>query len=191
MRWKTEALNRLKNDMSQHKVGILLFQIPASPRNMVMCCKNVAYARNSESLKPLDQAKQDEIRNQSPNPDGSGEIVQNATIDDLDDLALAKARVMYKKVHDKIPREEVEGWTTEEFLSNSEVLVDGKLRAALLLLGSALPTIHEKTTCSQYFTKSSFGTLLYCKINCSLLHASSSCLLTGTGPHSAPKRFST
>lgn len=151
----SKALHKLKNDMSQHTTGnhifreiaqimiegkrLLIFQIPATPRNIVMCWKNIPYARNGESLKPLDQGKQDEIRNQSPIRDWSLEIVPDATLDDLDELALAKARIEYAKVHkEHISREEIEGWTKEEFLKNSEVMRDGGLtRAALLLLGKA------------------------------------------------------
>lgn len=102
--------------------------------------KKKAYGRDGESLKPLNQSKQDEIRRQTPEPDWSAEIVPNATIDDLDELALATARIMYKKVHSStIPASEVDEWTVEEFLSHSEMMRDGGLtRAAILLLGKPL-----------------------------------------------------
>ena len=73
-----QALNRLKQDMSQHTTDnlifreivplfvegkrVLMFKIPASPRNIVMHWKGIAYARDGESLKPLNQTKRDEIR---------------------------------------------------------------------------------------------------------------------------------
>lgn len=156
------ALNRLKQDMSQHTTDnlifreivpifvdgkrILLFKIPASPRNIVMHWKGIAYARDGESLKPLNQTKRDEIRNQPPIPDWTAQLVPNATIDDLDELALAKAKIMYKKVHaSNISSEEVNGWSTEDFLSNSNMMRDGQItRAAILLLGkpSSLDKIH-------------------------------------------------
>ena len=44
---------------------------------------------------------------------------------DLDELAVAKARVMYKKVHSKIPANEIDGWSVEELLSNSGIMIDG------------------------------------------------------------------
>lgn len=68
--------------------------------------------------------------------DWSAEIVPNATIADLDELAIAKARIMFKKVHSSnIPAEEIDAWTVEDFLSNSGIMVDGKLtRAAIILL---------------------------------------------------------
>lgn len=150
------ALNKLKQDMSQHTTDglifreiiplkvegkrVLLFKVPATPRNIVMKWKGIAYGRDGESLKPLNQAKQDEIRQQPPIPDWTAQLVPNATIDDLDELAIATARIMYKKVHkSSIPAEEIDGWTVEEFLSNSGVMRDGQLtRAAILLLGKPL-----------------------------------------------------
>lgn len=69
--------------------------------------------------------------------DWSAETVPNATLSDLDELAVAKARVMFKKVHaSKISAEEIDAWSTEELLSNSGIMLDGKLtRAAIILLG--------------------------------------------------------
>lgn len=146
------ALNNLKHDFAQHTTDgqtfreivpievdgkrILMFKIPASPRNIVMKWKGIAFGRDGESLKPLNQSKMDEIRHQTPEPDWSAELVSNATIDDLDEVAIAKARKMFKKVHSRIPAEEVNRWSTEEFLSKCELMVDGKLtRAAIILLG--------------------------------------------------------
>lgn len=146
------SLNNLKHDFAQHTTDgltfreiipievegkrILMFKIPASPRNIVMKWKGIAYGRDGESLKPLNQAKQDEIRRQTPAPDWSAEIVPDATIDDLDEVAIAKARKMFKKVHSRIPVEEVNRWSTEEFLSKCELMINGKLtRAAIILLG--------------------------------------------------------
>lgn len=156
------ALNKLKNDMSQHTTDnlifqdivpleiegkrVLLFQVPASPRNIVMRWKGIAYGRNGESLKPLNQAKQDAIRQQSPIPDWTAQLLPNATIEDLDDLAIATAKVMFKKVHSsKISAIEVDSWSNEEFLSHSNMMRDGQLtRAAILLLGKpiSLQKIH-------------------------------------------------
>ncbi len=125
---------------------VLLFKVPATPRNIVMHWKGIAYARDGESLKPLNQAKRDEIRHQSPIPDWTAQLVPNATIADLDELAIATARVMYKKVHaSNISGEEVDNWNVEEFLSHSNMMRDGQVtRAAILLLGKpmSLDKIH-------------------------------------------------
>ena len=148
------ALNKLKHDFTNHTTDgqtfreiipvevdgkrILMFKIPASPRNIVMKWKGIAYGRDGESLKPLNQSKQDEIRNQTPYRDWSAEIVPNASLDDLDEVAIAKARKMFKKVHSRIPVAEVNGWADEKFLSKCGLMIDGKLtRAAIILLGKS------------------------------------------------------
>ncbi len=158
-----KALHKLKNDMAQHITGglifrdiievkveeddkvyrILMFKIPASPHNIVTCWKGIAYGRKGESLKPLDQAKQDEIRNQPPLPDWSEQIVKDATMKDLDALALAKARIEFGKVHaSSIPEDEIKSWSDEEFLQYCGIMRDGQLtRAALLLLGKPVSAI--------------------------------------------------
>lgn len=148
------ALNKVKHDLTNNMSDgqtfreiipvevdgkrILMFKIPASPRNIVMKWKGIAYGRDGESLKPLNQSKQDEIRNQTPYRDWSAEIVSNATLDDLDEVAIAKARKMFKKVHSWIPVAEVNGWSDEKFLSKCGLMIDGKLtRAAIILLGKS------------------------------------------------------
>lgn len=148
------ALNKLKHDFTNHTTDgqtfreiipvevdgkrILMFKIPASPRNIVMKWKGIAYGRDGESLKPLNQSKQDEIRNQTPYRDWSAEIVPNATLNDLDEVAIAKARKMFKKVHSRIPVAEVNAWSDEKFLSKCGLIIDGKLtRAAIILLGKS------------------------------------------------------
>ena len=151
------ALHKLKNDMSQHTTGglifrdiaevmveeegikhrVLLFKIPASPHNIVTRWKGIAYGRKGESLVPLDQAKQDEIRNQPPQPDWSEQTVEGATLNDLDPLAMAKARIEFAKVHAaNISEEEIKSCSDEEFLVHCGIMNNGKLtRAALILLG--------------------------------------------------------
>lgn len=146
------AIQKLKHEIANNSTGnltyreilpvtmedkrILLFKIPASPHNIVTYWKRIAYGRDGESLVPLSQDKIDDIRYQSPVSDWTARIVTNATIDDLDELAIAKARIMYKKVHDRIPASEVDGWDVVTFLTNSGVMKNGGLtRAALILLG--------------------------------------------------------
>ncbi len=147
-----QAIQSLKHEIANNATGnltfreivpveykgkrILLFKIPASPHNIVTYWKRIAYGRDGESLVPLSQDKMDDIRYQNPVSDWTSRIVTNATIDDLDELAVAKARIMYKKVHDRIPSSEVDDWDVATFLTNSGVMKNGGLtRAALILLG--------------------------------------------------------
>ena len=146
------AIQSLKHEIANNSTGnltyreivpltvegkrILLCKIPASPHNIVTYWKRIAYGRDGESLVPLSQDKIDDIRYQSPVSDWSARVVKDATLDDLDELAVAKARIQYKKVHERIPGTEIDAWDISTFLTNSGVMKDGGLtRAALILLG--------------------------------------------------------
>lgn len=148
-----QAINKLKQDISQHTTDnltfheiisliienkrVLLFQIPAAPRNIVIHWKGIAYGRNGESCVPLNQTKRDIIRNQLPQEDWSAQLVKDVSLADLDDMAMAKARIMFKRVHEnKITAEEIDSWSCEDFLGHCGIYRDGQLtRAAILLLG--------------------------------------------------------
>ncbi len=108
------------------------------PRRPVYAHKK-AWQRIEDSLVEMTQERLSAILEEPifEAKDWSAEIVPNATLADLDELAIAKARVMFKKVHaSKIPLEEVDAWSVEELLCNSGVMIDGKLtRAAIILLG--------------------------------------------------------
>ena len=68
--------------------------------------------------------------------DWSAEIVHDATIDDLDEVAIAKARQMFKKVHSRIPAAEVNDWSVQTFLSKCGLSRNGGItRATIILLG--------------------------------------------------------
>lgn len=107
------------------------------PRRPVLAHKK-AWQRIEDSLVEMTSERMSVILEEPiySAKDWSAEIVPNATIDDLDEVAIAKARKMFKKVHDRIPETEVNAWNIEEFLSMSGVMINGKItRAAILLLG--------------------------------------------------------
>ena len=108
------------------------------PRRPVYAHKK-AWQRVEDSLVEMTQERLSAILEEPifEAKDWSAEIVPNATLADLDELAIAKARLMFKKVHaSKIPSEEVDTWSVEELLCNSGIMIDGKLtRAAIILLG--------------------------------------------------------
>lgn len=71
---------------------VILFEVPAAPRGIPVLANGYAYARPGESLKALDLAQLDAIRNQTLVEDWSAQVVSDAGIDDLDASALKKAR---------------------------------------------------------------------------------------------------
>lgn len=120
-----------------HKM-VWVIHIPKHQPKLPVYAHNKAWQRIEDSLVELTPERLNAIlEEQLFTPDDwSAGIVENATLKDLDDLAIAKARVMFKKVHSRIPEGEVDGWSVEELLSNSGVMIEGKLtRAAIILLG--------------------------------------------------------
>ena len=116
---------------------VILFEIPAAPRGIPVLANGHAYARAGESLKALDFAQLDAIRNQTLIEDWSAQIVDEAKVDDLDETALKKARQDFIQKHkNRITPEEIEAWTEETFLGKLHLTRAGKLtRAAILLFG--------------------------------------------------------
>ena len=141
----------MKYDLSQHTTDrntfrdiyelevegkrVLMFQIPAAPRGIPMAWQGHFYARRGESLVALDMSKYEEIRRQTVNEDWTAEVVPDATIDDLDQEAIAKAREGYKQRYPRLAKE-CDGWEDKEFLDKAGLTIDGKVtRTTLLLVG--------------------------------------------------------
>ena len=118
---------------------VILFEIPAAPRGIPVLANGHGYARAGESLKALDFAQLDAIRNQTPVEDWSARIVHEAGVDALEASALKKARQDFIQKHkNRIAPEEIESWTEETFLGKLHLTRAGKLtRAAVLLFGKS------------------------------------------------------
>lgn len=120
-----------------HKT-VWVIHIPKHLPKRPVYAHDKAWQRIEDSLVELTPERMNAILDEPlvTDTDWSAVIVQNATIDDLDEVAIAKAKVMFKKVHNRIPAAEVNAWSVEEFLSNAGVMIDGGItRAAIILLG--------------------------------------------------------
>lgn len=114
---------------------VVMFQIPAAPRGIPVAFEGHYYARDGEELVPLNLEKIDRIRAQVLVDDWSAAIVSDATIDDLDEDAIALARKNFKS---KFPEKaaEVDTWSNIVFLNKAKVTIKGKItRTAIILLG--------------------------------------------------------
>ena len=123
-------------DDTHKKVWVI--HIPKHMPKRPVYAHDKAWQRIEDSLVELTPERTNAILDEPlvTDTDWSAVIVPNATIDDLDELAIAKAKVMFKKVHNRIPSAEVNAWSVEEFLSNAGVMIDGGItRAAIILLG--------------------------------------------------------
>ncbi len=146
-----KSLQKLKHDLAQHTTDnntfreiyelkvegkrVLMFQVPAAPRGIPMAWQGHFYARRGESLVALDMRKFEEIRRQTSNFDWSRQIVEGASIDDLDEKAIKEAREGYKE-HYPNQKKEVDTWSDEVFLNKAKITIDGRItNTAILLLG--------------------------------------------------------
>ncbi len=123
-------------DDTHKKVWVI--HIPKHMPKRPVYAHDKAWQRIEDSLVELTPERMNAILDEPlvTDTDWSAVIVPNATIEDLDELAIAKAKVMFKKVHNRIPSAEVNAWSVEEFLSNAGVMIDGGItRAAIILLG--------------------------------------------------------
>lgn len=142
---------KLKQDLAQHLTDnntfreiyeleiegkrVLLFQVPAAPYGIPIAWKGHFYGRRGESLVALDMNKYDEIRRQTIVHDWSAAVIPEATIDDLDKDAIAKARIEFKKRNPKYS-DDMNVWSDETFLKKARLTKNGKItNTTIILLG--------------------------------------------------------
>lgn len=147
----TVSLQKLKQDLSQHTTDnntfrdiyelkiegkrVLLFQISAASRGIPVAWKGHFYGRRGESLVALDMNKYDEIRRQTITQDWSSIVIPEATINDLDNEAIAKARIEFSKRNPKY-NDEIDGWSDKVFLNKAKLTKNGKItNTTIILLG--------------------------------------------------------
>lgn len=129
----------------QHAGGrVLLFEVPAAPRGMPIAWKGHYHARAGESLTSLGLDKQDEMRGQTLAQDWTAQVVPAATLADLDDAAVRKARESFAQKHaNRFAAGEVASWPLATFLDRARLTIGGQItRTALLLLGRAESAWH-------------------------------------------------
>ena len=112
-----------------------MFQVPAASGSPINW-KGYPYGRTGESLAPLLQFKIDQIK-ATANYDWSRQIIEKATIDNLDKEAIELARKQFKiKYKEKSIADEIDNLSDLDFLNKAKLLLDGKITyAAMLLLG--------------------------------------------------------
>src|SRR5690625_4355466 len=112
---------------------VIVFEIPPAPQGMPIMWKQHRYGRDGESLGGLNDHKLRQITSQ--NTDWSGQIIPDATIDDLDEEAIDFARKQYILKHPKLINE-IQNWDNEKFLDKAKVTIKGKItHTSILLLG--------------------------------------------------------
>jgi ATP-dependent DNA helicase RecG len=114
---------------------VLMFEIPPAPPGVPVAWKGHFYGRDGESIGALNPEEYERIRAQAARRDWSAEVVDVATLEDLDPAAVAFARTEFLK---KQPQhaEEATIWDNLTFLNKAKATLSGKMtRTALVLLG--------------------------------------------------------
>lgn len=114
---------------------VILFQIPPAPLGIPISYKGHYYGRDGESLVALNISEIESIRSQVKRIDWSAQIIEEATIEDLDETAIQLARSLYiSKNREK--EEEILTWDNVTFLNKAKLTIKGRItNASILLLG--------------------------------------------------------
>ncbi|WP_303924078.1 RNA-binding domain-containing protein [Draconibacterium sediminis] len=150
-RSETANLHKLKSEIAQHTINritfieiyelqlhegrIVMFQIPAAPKGIPVSWKGHYYGRDNEELVPLNLEEVERIRKQVTSIDWSAGICIDASLSDLDPVAILKARENFKKKNQHLSTE-CDNWDEITFLNKAKITIRGQItRTAILLLG--------------------------------------------------------
>lgn len=145
-RMEIERLQGLKNQIAQatepsitlrdihvleHPQGrVILFEIPPAPRGIPIAWKGHYYARAGESRTSLGLDKLDDIRQQTLQQDWTAQVITAATLDDLDEIAVTKARESFaQKYANRFAVGEVMSWPLITFLDRARITQNGNIRS--------------------------------------------------------------
>jgi len=106
-------------EIEQDNKRVILFQIPAAPKGIPVTFKGHYYGRDGEALVPLNIEEIERIRSQVVTDDWSMGIIDDATLADLDETAITKARENYII---KFPEHttDVDNWDNITFLNKAK-----------------------------------------------------------------------
>ena len=115
---------------------VWIFHIPKHQFRLPVYAHKKTWQRIDDNLVEMTKARLDAILTQvQVNEDWSKVIIEEANIHDLDEIAIAKARIEFKKRNPKYI-DEVDNWNNVDFLNKAKITIKGKItRTALILLG--------------------------------------------------------
>jgi ATP-dependent DNA helicase RecG len=121
---------------SDTKNVVWIFHIPKHQFRLPVYAHKKMWQRIDDNLVEMTKARLDAILTQvQNNEDWSKVTIQDATIEDLDQAALQKARIEFKKRNPKYSND-VDHWNDVDFLNKSKLTIKGKItRTTLILLG--------------------------------------------------------
>lgn len=112
---------------------VIMFQVPAASGTPINW-KGFPYGRNGESIAPLTSNKIEQIK-ATANYDWSRQVIEGATIDNLDRDAIRVAREQFKsKYKGKSIANEVDNLSDIDFLNKVKLTLNSKITMACMLL---------------------------------------------------------
>lgn len=112
---------------------VIMFQVPAASGTPINW-KGFPYGRNGESIGPLTANKIEQIK-ATANYDWSRQVIENATIDNLDMDAIKLAREQFKvKYKGKSISDEIDNLSDIDFLNKVKLTLNNKITMACMLL---------------------------------------------------------
>jgi ATP-dependent DNA helicase RecG len=113
---------------------VLMFEIPPAPHGCPIAWRGHYWGRNGESLAALTLTELDSLRNA---PDWSAAVIEDASTSDLDQKAIATARMAFKGKNPNLASD-VDTWSIATFLNKAKLTRNDKItRASILLLGTS------------------------------------------------------
>lgn len=115
---------------------IWIFHIPKHQFRLPVYAHKKTWQRVNDSLVEMTQSRLEAILTEVRlSDDWTAKIIPDATIDDIDEQAIAKARVEFKKRNPKYT-DDVDIWNNAKFLDKAKLTIKGKItHATLILLG--------------------------------------------------------
>lgn len=112
---------------------VIMFQVPAAS-GVPISWKGFPYGRNGESVAPLTSNKIEQIK-ATANYDWSRQVIEEATIDNLDNDAIRVAREQFKVKHKgKSIADEIDNLSNIDFLNKVKLTLNNKITMACMLL---------------------------------------------------------
>ncbi len=123
--------------------AVWVLHIPKHMPRLPVIAHRKAWQRSGDNLIELSQSRKDAILVEPLHiVDDWSAVTCPATISQLDEAAIAKAKFNFKIKNPRIAGE-VEGWDTPTFLTKTKLLINGQLtRTAILLLGKPEAVVH-------------------------------------------------
>jgi ATP-dependent DNA helicase RecG len=149
----TKHLHNLKADIANHTTNritfkeiyeteldgsrVVLLQIPSAPIGLPIAWKGHYYGRDSSELQPLNLEELERIRSQNTDFDWSIQICEDATVEDLSQEAIDKARELYTLKNPRLT-DEIKTWDDITFLNKAKITIKSKItNTAIILLGKS------------------------------------------------------